>query len=444
MDSNKEKEFSLEDALLEEAKLAEEEVNKELMSENLEQLAALDEILDISEGESIEESFAQHFEESVKSEEPTEEVPPIMGLEDDSDGISIEELDQIINSDAATTDNDVFSLEEFDSLLGDTVKEDVIQAPKNASDIFSDSLGAVSSLDDAALEQQFNDLLPDENLITETNKKKTLVEKMFANIEPENPQEEIAKEEQRIAEKEQKKKQKEEAKEMQKEEKKKAAAEKKAAKAAAKDAKAKQKAELKAQKQKEKEELAKTYVPEGKINKVGASIVFTSAAVLGIVVIGGTYKGAYKILTSNANFDSQIGRYEVAYEELSGINLKASDQELYDKLQTIMLMNKHQNSYENFRELNMNVEALDSLLKGLERYDEYYSQAKEHGVAANYDSMKKQMIAELKQAFDLSESDARKLIDEKDQETYTKSLMQICSSIKQDSPTDGTLASVNE
>ncbi|MDO5295000.1 MAG: hypothetical protein Q4F05_19870, partial [bacterium] len=166
MDSNKETEFNL-DELLEDAMLAEEELNKELMSEDLGAMASL--------------------EEAMGSQE------------DDPEGISIEELDQIINSGA--DENEAFSLEEFDAMLGDTLKEEEMQAPKSASDVFSDSLGAVTSLDDAALEQQFNDLLPDEATIKETNPKKSLMEKMFANIEPENPQEEIAKEEQRLADK---------------------------------------------------------------------------------------------------------------------------------------------------------------------------------------------------------------------------------------------------
>lgn len=427
MNLDDEKLLDLDDALLEEAKLAEAEIESGLNAEMLEEMASLDDFFATSEEITEEVQNNEEYGEPMETSVPTEELDGIIGDSNDTD----------------------FSLEEFDALLGDSLDSEKMQT-KSASDIFSDSLGAVSSLDDEALEEQFNNLLPDEEKVVETkkNKKKTLMDKMFANIEPENPEEEIEKEKQRIAELEEKKKQKEEAKQKQKEEKKKAAAEKKAAKneakAAAKEAKAKKKAEAREKKQKEREEAERNYVPEGKINKIGASIVFSTAAVIGIAIIVVTLKGTYGLTVSNADFNSTIGRYDAAYQELSGLKLKAKDEELYNKVETVMRMEKQQNSYENFKELNMHVEALDSLLKGLERYDEYYADASKYGVANEYDSLRKEMISELKQVYNVSESEAKELIKQKDKVEYTKALTRICNAAPKASSNGDAVASVNE
>lgn len=325
-------------------------------------------------------------------------------------------------------EEEIMTLEEFDALLGETqsqVQEEG-SMPKTASDIFSDSLGAVSSLEDQLLEEQFNSLLSDNEPEKQQDNSQTLMHKMFANIEPENPEAEIAAMQEAETKKEAEKKKKAKDKQAKKQEKQKAAADKKAAKAAEKERKAKLKAEAKEKKRKEKEELEKTYVPEGKINKIGASIVAGVAAVIGIAIIVASLKGTYHLTLNNAQFDAGIGRYSQAYEALSGLNLKGEDQELYNKVKTIMYMDKQQKSYENFMELGMPVEALDSLLKGLNRYEEYYEQAVEYGVTDQFDKKKTELLSVLKQSYQISENEAKSLIAQTDKTVYTETLVKLC------------------
>jgi GTPase involved in cell partitioning and DNA repair len=65
-------------------------------------------------------------------------------------------------------------------------------------------------------------------------------------------------------------------------------------------------------------------------------------------------------------------------------------------------------------------EALDSLLKGLKRYDEYISDATEMGIRNDMDYVKTQILGELNEAYQMSEADAYQLIDAANQEEYSQ------------------------
>ena len=357
----------------------------------------------------------------------------------------MQEFEDILDLQNEVSSNEAMTLEEFDALMADVVDEElgvesveseeqeVTQSVKTTSDILSDSLSAVSSLEDEALEEQFNNLLPDLEEVKEEKKSPTLLQRMFANIEPENLEEEIAAMKAADQKREEDKKKKAKDKQKKKEEKQKQAAEKKAAKAAAKDAKAKAKADAKAaakaEKEKKREELEKAYVPEGKINKVGATIVTGLVTIIGVVILVGC-RVVPKQLTINAGFfDAKIGRYAEAYQGLAGMKLSEEEEEVYAKVQTVMYMDKQKKSYYNFMELGMPVEALDSLLKGLGSYDRYKERAIQYGVKEEYDMMRRELLQELKKTYGLAESAAKELINESDAVTYTKSLHQICASL---------------
>ena len=99
---------------------------------------------------------------------------------------------------------------------------------------------------------------------------------------------------------------------------------------------------------KKKIEILDDEVDEGRINRVGASIVFLFFGVLVVLLLVSTNIFSYTLSIRNANdyFDRQ--RYTQAYNEVYGIELKDEDIELYDKIMTVMFVNKQLNSYNNY------------------------------------------------------------------------------------------------
>lgn len=136
-------------------------------------------------------------------------------------------------------------------------------------------------------------------------------------------------------------------------------------------------------------------------------IMFIAGIVL-LVQIGNTafyYQNSIK----EAEFNYELGNYEEAYSYLHGMKdeLKESDMELYNQTETIMFIQKQYNSYENYMKMGMGLEAVDSLIKGIARYQQFYhSKAQEYGVQEQYDDIKAKIVEALQKTFAMSENKA--------------------------------------
>ena len=95
-------------------------------------------------------------------------------------------------------------------------------------------------------------------------------------------------------------------------------------------------------------------------------------------------------------------QYEKAYDKLSGIKLNGSDKTLYEQASTIMYVQKQYDSYENY----MKTEALDSLIKGVNRYNSLRPQAQELGIDNKFTAVYKQIVLALQDTFKISETEA--------------------------------------
>lgn len=261
--------------------------------------------------------------------------------------------------------------------------------------------------------------------------KKGVLGTLFGNVKNERSEVEVNQLKQEALEyvelKEKKAIEKSEKKTLAKQQRKKKATEKAAVKKANKVAAEKKKQEkLKAKKEaKSKKEIEIQNLMDeidsnnGRINRIGASIIFITFAIIAIVIVIGTNIYTYSLSIENATKNFEIQRYNEAYNEVYGIDVKDEDIELYDKIMTVMFVNKQLNSYNNYSEMEKYPEALDSLLKGLERYDKYISLAAMLGIKTDLDHVRLQIISELNNVFKLTEEDALKLISIEDQEEYS-------------------------
>lgn len=305
--------------------------------------------------------------------------------------------------------------------------------PEDVGEVFSEALEAVSDLEDPNQGIQYlaQDLDPTEkkrDTKVKKEKKVGLFTKLFANIDDEDlaPEEKSAQKEAAAA-KEAKKNQK-------KAKSKKNQITDKAADDEVPDRRRRNeepeaedsKKEKKPKKEKKKKiVILDDEVDEGHINKTGASIVFLFFGILVMLLLITTNIFSYSLSIKNATDYFKRQRYNQAYNEVYGIELKDEDIELYDKIMTVMFVNKQLNSYNNYYHMRKFPEALDSLLKGLQRYDKYIELATMLGINTDLDYVRNQIIAELYNVFSLTEEQALSIINSESQAKYSISVYDV-------------------
>ncbi len=277
------------------------------------------------------------------------------------------------------------------------------------------------------------------------DKKPGILKRVFGNIRPERTEEEIAQMKEKViadaeakdAEEEEKRRKAAEEKEA----KKKKAAEDKAASAKQKQENAKKKAEAaKAKKEAKKEAKDKKKQEvqnlidaidenEGRINRVGASIVFVFFAAVAVAVIIGTNIYAYSQSIENAQKSFEFKHYNEAYDEIAGLNVKEEDQPFTMKVMVVMYTYKQLNSFNNYYKVGLYPEALDSLLKGLERYDKYSALASVVDVTKDMDAIREEILEKLESVYSLTEEEAMQLVSMKDHAAYTEKVYGIAGKI---------------
>ena len=317
------------------------------------------------------------------------------------------------------------------SLQQETPSQDELVEDQDAeaADIF-DMLGADSDSQDASIDDLLDIATPEEHPEEEPTDQKGLFQRVFGNVindeiaeEERKAQEEEA---QKAAEKaelaEQKKAEKEQAKEAKKaakEAKKAAKAEEKAAKKAEKEAK---KAERKAQQEEEAE--AEKYEVTGKLNKVGVAIIAILTVTFLVVEIVGTNIHGYSSSKTQAMKYFEMGKYEQAYQEVLGTKVKEKDPETYNKIRTVMQVQRALDSYQNYDAMNYYPDALNALIRGLQRYDANLDTAKQLEIEDKVDGCKEQITSLLQSEYGVSESQARELLS-LDKEEYTSKVVEI-------------------
>lgn len=348
---------------------------------------------------------------------------------------------------------DVFSIEDLPSEITDGYEEELPKEdkPVGANDvggIFSDVLSAVDTLSDKE-EPKLDIGIPSapaakvsEPAVSKTEKKMGFLQKLFGKKHKKKSDGDnadstsagVAKAGQKAEKKKaEKAKKKAEPKNVKKvnvnkaSEGKEEETDKKAKAKQKKEAKKKQikkKPAAKAKKAKKEPKPKKAEVvaePEDniKINKLAVIFVMTFFILIGGFVIIGTDTYSYSLDIENANTDFSRRRYEEAYNHIYGLDIREKDKVIYDKIMTVMFVQKELNSYQNYLDINMYPEALDSLLKGLERYDKHIKKAADLGIKSDLDYVKEEILAKLEKQFNITEKEAAALNDNEDQTQYS-------------------------
>lgn len=198
---------------------------------------------------------------------------------------------------------------------------------------------------------------------------------------------------------------------------------KKAAKAEENAAKKAEKAAAKAAKKAaEQEEAEKEIV--GKLNKAGVTVVviFTALMLAGIIV--GTNIFGYRLTKSETDRYFKLKKYTDAYKEVAGSKVKDKEPDEYEKIMTVMTVQQSLNTYNNYTAMKYYPDALNALLRGLQKYDENIEKARDLEVDGDLDACKDNILSILKDEFGLSESSAYAIL-RLNKESYVNKVVSI-------------------
>ncbi len=359
--------------------------------------------------------------------EGPEMVDPFGGDITEASGSDDPEI-QFINPGDEPSEENLLGADDLFALDDATISEQDIV---NIGGVDSDGpIDIMSEIESGALEDRIKALEepPKEKV---RKKKKSFFQRIFGNVV-----EELTEEQKEARRKKAEEEEKNKAAIL--EAKKKSAEEAKAAKAAQKEIdkaeaeekkkqaeeakrKAKEEAREKAKKKKEaREALELPEEDEGKINKVGASILFILFAVITVFIILGTNTYSYNLSIENAQTDFLIRHYNEAYYDVYGLTIKDEDIELYDRIMTVMYVNSQLNSYNYYMKSHNDDKALNSLIKGLEKYEKYYMLATTLGITDDLEYVKTNILNELNNKFKITEEEAYSMMNINDVIDYSE------------------------
>lgn len=454
----------------EEAPQPEPEPEEEMKLEEQEPEEPVQSLVDpekVEEPEQSEEVQPEGFDEPEEPKMPEEEQEP-----------AFEDMEAMLDL-LQQPDEEVEQEKQDTTEVPEEMKEpepEVSKEPVAVDDIFQDALSAVGySGDEEDLEQklnmssetqnenqgsQFDDILALDDIMQnasgveeepaeegvqsvpvrkqkkEKKKKTSLWKRLFGNVitdetaaleekEREEEEEAFLKKQAALIEK---KKQSE----ADKEEKEKKNQEDKERKQQIKAEKEAQKAEKKAEKKRLKEEQAAMAEAEvvGKINPIGATIVFILFATIGVLIMVGVWLLPRRANIKEAANEYANEKYIDAYQTISAVSIKEDEQALYDKIVLCSKLERQIQSYQTNVSMDKKLEALHALLQGLDLYNKKQDEVKALKIQKEFLQMKTQIITYLAQDYSLDEAQANEINAITDEAEYTHRLQDIVTAAK--------------
>lgn len=114
----------------------------------------------------------------------------------------------------------------------------------------------------------------------------------------------------------------------------------------------------------------------------------------------------YKLSMTEARTEYNAGDYFAAYEDLMGMDLKESDEDLFKKSRLLGDLQKKNKEYQVFVKRKMYDLALDSLVSGVARYQDNLDEAKTLGIEEEYTKEGDALVQLLQDQYGVSVDDA--------------------------------------
>ena len=161
-------------------------------------------------------------------------------------------------------------------------------------------------------------------------------------------------------------------------------------KAQAKKAKAEKKAQKAKKPKKPKEPDNTPPLPK----KPVVLIMVMAASFLALVLVGTNLFG-YTLSFNNAKQAYELGDYQAAFADVSGLTVKEADQETYQKYSIMANAAGEYQAYQTFMENGIYDMALDSLIRAVGRCDKYSEEAAAYGCSTELAKIRDQAVAGL-------------------------------------------------
>lgn len=153
-------------------------------------------------------------------------------------------------------------------------------------------------------------------------------------------------------------------------------------------------------------------------------LVFVMAASFLILVLVGTKLLGYSNGISEAERNYGLGNYKQAYQEISGMELKEEDQELYEKCWIMANVAGEYEAYQTFMQADVYDMALDSLVRAIGRCEKYRPDAENYGCINELDKLGAQ-IQEALRVFGITTEQALELYHVENRGTYSTEIYNI-------------------
>lgn len=149
-----------------------------------------------------------------------------------------------------------------------------------------------------------------------------------------------------------------------------------------------------------------------------------AASILVLILLGSSniqYEQDIRIAKDYYN----AGDYVKAYETLAGSNTKDKDEKLYQRALMLASVQSEYSAYETMTQMEKYEFALDALVRGVGRYDNYSRDAQEYEAQAEMGFLKDQITQALSDSFGVTEEQAKELLRMRKRTEYTVAIRQI-------------------
>ncbi len=184
-------------------------------------------------------------------------------------------------------------------------------------------------------------------------------------------------------------------------------------------------------KKKKKEKKKKEKPPKEEVKQKPVKVL-SRRNLLTLIAAGATIVAGICLLSAflpeyadkrNARQAFYHGDYEEVYELLYDKKLNSNDALIYNKVRTVLTLERRLKSYENNLAMNRQLEALDALMQGVRCYQEL-TEADEYGVRSEVDAVYLQICGILQEDYGITPEEAVE-INTYDNVTYTGKLYSV-------------------
>lgn len=164
--------------------------------------------------------------------------------------------------------------------------------------------------------------------------------------------------------------------------------------------------------------------PPKKLSKKKVSVIFAFCfSILAmILILQAVVLDLSNVKEARWAFDN--ADYETCYANLYGLELSEEDEEIFQKSYIILCVQRKWDSYENFKQMGMNVEALNALFEGVRVYRNMQARAESYGILSRITPIFETIYSELK-SYGLSDADIEEILAYESKVSYTKHLESI-------------------